>query len=264
MEENLSRIGKLAQRQSCYAWTILNEIRNEKGILLEFNNHAFLKDIYDDWTPVQVVRKASQIGFSVTKILKSLWGGKYKNYNQIYTLPTLSDVGQFVPSKINALISQNPILQNWTQDKDTILQKKIGNSFIYYRGTFAKGVQGKEMESAAGIMFSSDLNIHDEADRSSQEILEQYESRLEASDYKGKWYFSNPTSPNTLSQQLYEKSDQKHWFVKCSHCNHWQYLDYWKNVKDYKFVCEKCGREITDEIRRNGRWVKKYQNRDVS
>ena len=266
MGVDYSRLGELSQQESCFAWVILNEIKNEKGELIEFRDHAFLQDIYDDWTQVQTIRKASQIGFSLMEILKSFWGAKHKNYNFIYSLPTFSDVGQFVPSKINALISQNPILAKWTQDKDTILQKKVGNSFIYYRGTFAKGVQGKEMESGVGIMFSADGLIMDECDRSSQKILEQYESRLEASDYQGKWYFSNPTSPNTLSQKLWEKSDQKHWFIKCSGCNLWQYLDFWKNIQNGRFVCQKCGKEITDDQRRNGQWIKKYPSRskDVS
>ena len=250
-------------QENCGLWVLDNRIKNEKGLPLEFKDHKFLKDIYNDFAPIQVVRKASQIGFTVMKVLKSFWLARYKNYNQIYCLPTFSDVNQLVPSKVNALILQNPILQQWTQDKDTIFQKKVGDSFIYYRGTVAKGEAGKEMEAGVGIMFSADLLIFDEADRSSQITLEQYESRLQASQYKGKWYFSNPTTPGTLSQKLYEQSDQKHWFIKCKN-GHWQYLDYWKNVQNYKFVCEKCGAEITDEDRRNGQWVKKYPDRDIS
>lgn len=259
------QLRELKWSQSCLLWVVQNKIKNEKGELLEFKNHRFLKDIYDDWSPVQTIRKASQVGFSVMKILKSLWGAKYKNFNQIYCLPTFSDVSQFVPSKVNALINQNPVLQKWTEDKNTIQQKKIGNSFIYYRGTFAKGEEGKEMEAGVGIMFSSDLNIFDEADRSSQGVIEQYSSRLQASEYKGQWFFSNPTNPKTLSQELWAKSDQKHWFVRCDN-GHWEYLDFFESVKDGKFVCKKCGKEITDDQRRQGQWIKKYPSRsqDVS
>lgn len=247
--------------QKCSLWAFDN-IKNEKGLPLEFQNHGFLIDIYDDWTPIQVVRKASQVGFSTMEIIKSFRLAATKDFNIIYTLPTFSDVGQFVPSKVNALISTNPIFQQWTADKDTVLQKKVGNGFIYYRGTFSSGKE--KMESAVGIMFSSDLNIHDECDRSDQAILEQYESRLEASKFAGKWYFSNPTSPHTASQKIWELSDQKHWFVKCSHCGKWQYLDYWKNVINDKFLCQYCKGEITDQDRMNGQWVKKYNDRKIS
>lgn len=250
-------------QKSCYLWVRDNELKNEKGEPIEFQRHKFLKDIYDDMTPVQVARKSAQIGYSVMKTLKTMWLAKYRNYNIIYTLPTFSDVGQIVPSKVNALIQQNPILGYWTRDKDTTFQKKIGKSFIYYRGTFAKGVAGKEMEAGVGIMLSADLLCMDEADRSSQVVLTQYESRLEASEYKGKWYFSNPTTPGTVTQDVFERSDQKHWFVKCNN-GHWQYLDYFENVRDYKFICKKCGIEITDDNRKGGQWVKKYRNRDIS
>jgi len=262
MEFNADFIKQLEWERECLIWLKDNHIKNEKGLELEFSNHRFLKDIFRDWTPIQVCRKASQVGFSTMEIIKSLWASRYKKYNIIYTLPTFGDVGQFVPSKVNALISNNGVLQEWTKDKDTVLQKKVGDGFIYYRGTFAS--DKNKMDSAVGIMFSSDLNIYDEADRSDQEIMMQYESRLEASEYRGKWYFSNPTSPNTLSQKLYEQSDQKHWFVKCSHCNKWQFLDYWKNVIDGQFICQYCKGVITDDDRRNGQWVKKYTGREIS
>lgn len=255
---------KALTNSNCYDWVLANHINTEKGVPLEFVQYKFLKAVYEDLSPVQVARKASQIGFSTMQIIKSLWLARTRDYNIIYTLPTFADVGQFVPSKVNALISQNKILQEWTQDKDTINQKKVGKGFIYYRGTFSKSGEGKAMEGGVGIMFSSDLNCHDECDRSDQSVLEQYESRLQASQFRGRWYFSNPTVPHTLSQQIWEKSDQKHWFVKCSHCNKWQYLDYWKNIKEGEFVCQYCGGFITDDDRKNGEWVRRFTGRDIS
>jgi len=242
-----------AFNRSCLVWAADSGIRTEKAIPLNFKSHRFLKDIYDDWTPILTVRKASQIGFSTMMILKTLWAAKNKGYNIIYTLPTFGDVHQFVPSKVNPIIKINPELTEWTKDKDSTLQKQVGQGFIYYRGTFSQKTEREKMESGVGIMLTSDLNVHDESDRSDQTILEQYESRLEASQFKGKWYFSNPTVPKTLTQKLWDKSDQKHWFVECSHCGEWQYLDFWKNVKNGKFVCEKCHREISDEARINAK-----------
>ena len=250
--------------RSCLIWAADNKINTEKGQPLEFANHRFLADIYDDLSPIQVAQKASQVGFSTLQIIKSFWMMYYWGRNIIYTLPTFGDVGQFVPSKVNPIIQNNPILAAWTKDKDTILQKKVGKSFIYYRGTVSGKSEKDKSEGGVGIMFTSDLNVMDECDRSDQHTLEQYESRLGASDYAGQWFFSNPTSPHTLSQKLYEKSDQKHWFVKCSHCNHRQYLDFWKNIQNDQFVCSKCGGIITDKDRELGQWVRKYSNREIS
>ena len=259
-KEKFADLMKASWQYEILFWLEDNEVKAEKGNLIEFKNHRFLQDIYEDWTPVQVSRKASQIGYSTMEILKSLWAAKYKNWNIIYLLPSFSDVGQFVPSKVNPIIQNNLQLSNWTKDKDTILQKKVASSFIYYRGTVSSKTQREKMESAVGTMFTADLLSIDESDRCDQIILEQYESRLEASDFKGKWYFSNPTVPGTLTQKLWEQSDQKHWFVECSHCGHYQWLDYFKNIDREReiFVCQKCKKEISDETRRNGFWVKKY------
>jgi len=115
-------------------------------------------------------------------------------------------------------------------------------------------------------MLTSDLNIHDESDRSDQTIIEQYESRLANSDYKGRWYFSNPTAPGVGAHKYWQISDQKHWFIKCGACNHRQYLDWPHSIdKERKcFVCFKCKKEISDDMRRGGEWVRKHRNRDVS
>jgi len=245
-------------------WLEDTHILTEKGLPFEFTDHKFLKEPFDDWTPIQTARKASQVGFSTMEILKSLYAAKYKKWNIIYSLPTFNDVGQFVPSKVNPIISTNAQLSEWTRDKDSVNQKKVGERFIYYRGA-SSGKQSKdEMESGTGIMLTADLLVMDESDRSTQAILEQYESRLAASDYKGRWYFSNPTHPNTLTQKVWDKSDQKHWFIKCPHCKEEQYLDWFENIDKEigEYVCKKCHGIIDDDTRRNGRWVKKYSHRE--
>ena len=246
-----------AQSKSILEWIRQNNIVNERGDKIEFKNHYFLYDIYEDWTPIQAVKKAAQIGFSTLAILKTLYAAYMKNFNVIYTLPTGNDVYKFVPGKVNQMISSNPMLTNWTMDKDTIAQKKVGDRFIYYQGTFT------EREA---LMLSSDLNIYDEEDRSNSEIISQYQSRLQFSKYKGEWHFSNPSAPNYGTDRYWNKSDQKHWFVECKHCNYWQFLDWEKNVDREReiYVCQKCHKELTDEDRRVGKWVKKWQDKDIS
>jgi len=247
-------------------WIKDNEMKTEKDISMEFKDRRFLEDIFNDWSPIQTCRKASQIGFSTLEIIKSFFAARNKGWNIIYTLPTFGDVMQFVSSKVNPIIANNSQLSNWVKEKDTTFLKQIDKRFVYYRGTFSKKTQKEKMQSGVGIMLTSDLNIHDESDRSDQTIIEQYESRLEASQYGGKWYFSNPTVPGTLTQKLWDKSDQKHWFIKCPRCGKLQWLDYYKNVCKEKgiYICQKCKKEITDDTRRNGFWVRKYRDKEIS
>jgi hypothetical protein len=72
---------------------------------------------------------------------------------------------------------------------------------MYFRGT--------KTERAA-LAVSSDLNIHDEEDRSDQQVIAQYSSRLQHSDYKWEWHFSNPSVKGNGVDRYWEISDQKH------------------------------------------------------
>lgn len=237
----------------------LYEIKNEQGVKLDFRDHPFLFDIFHDVSPHQAIRKAAQVGFSTTAIIKSLWLAKAKKMDMIYTLPTYGDVHDFVTSKVNRIIDINPILKKWTLDKDTIEQKRVGDSVIYYRGTF---------NERAALMISSDLNVHDEVDRSNLKVVDQYFSRLQHSKYGYQWLFSNPSVPDVGVDKLWNRSDQKHWFVPCPKCKHQQFLtmanifERENDPKEYYFGCVKCKTELN---RRKGKWVKRWNEvKDVS
>ena len=252
----------------------------------DFEKFSFMIDPYNDWTPQQGTNKASQCGWSVMTNLKLFYAARYgipkyglSAANVIYTLPSDSDVNVFVPSKTNLLIKINPIIRSYLRDEsgnagnvDSIQRKKIGNSMVYFKGTRSK---------TAAIMLSADLLIHDESDRSEKSIIDEYESRTAQSIYKGRWVFSNPDAPNLPADLMYLDSDQKHWFIKCEHCGAWQYLD-WYKLSEYDihydarnphcfiddtnglYVCGKCGRPISDDNRKRGRWVKKFKDRSIS
>lgn len=228
------------------------QIKNEQGHKLDFSEHSFLWDIYSDMSPHQAIMKAAQIGFSTTAIIKSLWLAHTKKLDMIYTLPTYGDVHDFVTSKVNRIIEQNPILQEWTHDKDTIEQKKVGDSIIYYRGTWSE---------RAALMISSDLNVHDEVDRSNLKVVDQYYSRLQHSKYHWQWLFSNPSVPEVGVHKLWSRSDQKHWFITCDKCGKKQYLVmeniFQKEDKNYYFGCNTCKAELN---RNKGEWIARWPN----
>lgn len=249
---------KLSQKDKEYIlgkkttlWLAENKIKNEQGIELDFRNHLFLYDIYNDFSPLQVIPKAGQVGFSTLAILKTLWGCKYKGLDAIYTLPTIQDSRDFVGGKVNRIIVQNPVLQQWVQDKDSVDQKAVGDHLIYYRGTWTE---------KAAIMVSSDLNVYDEVDRSKMDVVEQYHSRLQHSQHKMEWYFSNPSSKGHGVDKYWERSDQMHWFVKCSRCNYRQYLKWPESIDTVKrcYICRGCHKPLREEDRRKGEWVNKF------
>jgi len=242
---------------SIHAWLQEHQIKNEKGEVIEFRDHLFLFDIYADTSPKLVCYKAAQIGFTTMALLKSIWLAKHKGMDIIYTMPSVTDIREIIGGKINRLIANNQILLNYVKDKDAIEQRQFGDNTIYYRGTWTD-------KAALGV--SSDLNIYDEEDRSKQEVIQQYSSRLQHSKYKWEWHFSNPSVEGNGVSRYWASSDQKHWFIKCRACDVEQFLSWPDSISIEKrdFVCKSCGKPLTREDRRVGRWVKKYKNKEYS
>lgn len=250
----------LIDNYSINGWITNQAIKTEDGKQYTFTKHKFMFDILSEMKRLEkdlVIYKAAQIGFSTAAILASFWIAAKRKVDIIYTLPTAADVKDFAGGKINRIVAQNNILQDWVKDKDTVEQKTVGDNIIYYRGTWTQ---------KAAMMVSSDLNIYDEVDTSNQAVVEQYSTRLQASDLQREWFFSHPSVPGNGVARHWEKSDQKHWFIRCEHCKKEQYLSWPDSVCEKRkiYVCKSCDKELSDEVRREGRWVAKYKDRMMS
>jgi len=244
------------EKEGIIAWILHNKIKNEKGDLIEFYDHPYQYDIYLDQSDNLVVIKAAQVGLSTIEVLKNHFDAKNNKMDIIYTLPTDADVGLFVGGKVNRIIANNPCMLEDTKDKDTIEQKAIGKSMVYFRGTWTK---------KAAIMITADRLVHDEKDSSKQDVVADYQARLQHSKRKQTHVFSHPSVPNNGVDVEWNLSDQKEWFITCPHCKKEQYLS-WDvvdprkmsiNIETREFICKKCGGVLSDNDRRQGRWVKK-------
>jgi hypothetical protein len=243
------------------AWVTINNMVNENDQPLEFVDHRFLIEPYMDNTPDQVIMKSAQVGWSVLAILKSKWYAKHRRFNIIYVLPTRNVVKDFVTPKVNPLIFKNKVIRD-SVTVDSINLKQIGDRFIYYRGAFS---------DVEAISISADLVIADEYDRSDQNVLITYQSRLQASKHGYYWKFSNPSIPGFGVHELFLDSDQMHWFVTCSHCKHEWFIEFNRDNKgknhyvDHEleiYACGNCHKELSDDDRRDGRWIAKFPGRE--
>lgn len=226
-----------------------NQIRSEKGEVLEFYDRLFLLDILTDWSREIVWKKCSQVGGSITFNIKTFFALLKLGWNIIYTMPTDTDVESFVKAKTNPLILANPQALGKLA-ADGIYLKQIGDRFMHMAGTISK---------TAAISKSSDLNIHDEASRSDQVTMNMYKSRLTDSKFKGTWMFSNPTTEKDILDEKWLVSDQKEWYITCA-CGHQQVLTWPDSIDKQRecYQCKDCKKELTTEERRKGVWI----NRD--
>lgn len=242
------------------AWIDLNNFVTENQRAIEFRNHRFLIDPITDLHPDQVYLKSAQVGMSVAMILKSIWLAQYRKLNIGYILPTQNVAKDFVSPKVDPLILSNAPIAKLVS-KDSVTLKQVGDRFIYFRGAYS------EREA---IAISLDVLVLDELDRMpDMNVVNTYDSRLQASENPMRWRLSNPSTPNYGVHELFLNSNQFHWFVKCTHCSHdwflaWEPSDELNHFVDRErliYACGKCKKEISDEARRMGRWVAKYKSR---
>jgi len=259
----LESLGKLSPEElreivlafSPAEWVRDSAIKNEKGEAITFEGRDYLLEPYNDLSADQAYKKGSQVGISTMAVIKAMWRADTANISLIYTMPTDTDVRLFSQMRLKPIINSCERLKARIDDVDNVSVKRLGASSLYFRGTWTE---------TQAISVPSDLNIHDEIDFSRPDIREMYQERLSASTFKWQWNLSTPTIPGFGIDALFEKSDQKTWFVKCDACGEWVDIDFFKNISkkdEHYFYSCKCGAELKD--RNNGKWVAKCPGKSV-
>lgn len=244
------------QYYSILHWIVDRGVLNEKGEAFDFYDRPFLLDILTDWTPTIVLTACAQVGKSVTFSVKSLFAVKHLGFNVIYTMSSDSDVSEFVSSKFNKIIQVNSS-EFKGMETDNVERKEFNDRFIFFKGTNSK---------TAAISTTADLLIHDEISRSDQNAIETYKSRIKASEYKGRWMFSNPGVERDELDQQWIKSDQKEWTITCPECKDTHTLVFPDslNIEEKYYQCRNCKVKIDDDVRRQGKWVAQNPGSKIS
>lgn len=239
-------------------WIMGNQFVTENRKPFEFYSHRFLLDYLADDHPHKVSKKSSQIGETVGELFDDFHLAIHRKMNVIHTLHTSDVLKGFVIPKVDPIILLNPAIAKYGTGSQGL--KQFGNNFVYFRGANA--------ESQA-ISISADVLKIDEKDRSDLHVVEMFQSRLDFSEYKWIREFSNPSAIGYGVDESYSRSDQRCWFVECSHCSHYIYIDFDESSDDNHYVdqereifaCGKCHKEIYDPDRCNGEWVAKWSSR---
>lgn len=146
----------------------------------------------------------------------------------MYFFPTRTDVLDFSRSRISPLLAENRFLAEAITDTDTVGLKRIGEGYLYLRG----------MQSTISMKsVPADLLVFDELDESAPNAKAIAKERLAHSDYKRIIELSNPSLPEYGIDEQFQKSDQRHWTLKCPACGYWM-----APVKEFPI---KLGQEVS-------------------
>ena len=229
------------------------------------------------------IKKGVQTGLSELFICLALYNAGWEGRIVAYVMPTFSVRDRFVNQRINKiLLSSKEYRRHIPNGKDVgnNRMKRFGSGSLLFLGSNTTG---------DFVEFSADTLIIDELDQCDPSNLAKARDRLRASKDPRMFRLGNPTFPNRGVCELFELSNQRYWFTKCTKCNHWQSLDWFKNFvikteteawepRDQKAckllrdcepgqlkhqirpVCEKCHRPFN----RNslGEWVPIYPERE--
>lgn len=234
------------------------------GRPFRFEGHEYLRTLFDDVCPHIVMSKAAQVGGTVYGIFRSLHAC-LNGLNVIYFFPTRTDVLEFSKSRVGPLLADNAFLAKMMRDTDTAGLKRIGDAHLYFRG----------MQSTVGMKsVPADMVVFDELDEVTPEARSLAMERVAHSDYKRVIELSNPSLPGYGIDEQYEKSDQRHWTLKCSCCGAWTALDRefpTRRNEEVKIIrphpdgtwyraCVHCGAELDLAA---GEWVADYPDRKI-
>lgn len=179
----------------------------------DFSGHEYQIEILNDTTPHLSGRKCSQVGFSEMTVRQACgWAAIRQGIHMIYTLPTAAFASTFTKSRVDPMIEASPTLRDMlSSDVDSAMVKRIGNSFIYFRGTVGQG---------SAISIPASVLIHDEVDFSDLDNLTTYSSRLghEAEEDLLKRLFSTPTTSGRAIDASFKLGSQKYYAVRHDRC----------------------------------------------
>jgi hypothetical protein len=178
-------------------------------------------------------------------------------------------MSDFVTTRINVIKDESPAGKALFGIPNTVMTKRIGkDSFLLLRSAW---------ESNLGEGIDADMLVLDEKDRMKEGIDIAFKESLSGGGAGLIREISTPTLPDKGINELYLKSDQHEWHVRCERCGLEQTIEYPDNmiqVKDfsegcqdlpkgaYEYACRKlsCRGPLN---RLDGRWVAKYPEKTV-
>jgi len=215
--------------------------------------------------------KSRQVGVSELSITETLQfldtHGNDKKW--VYCFPREKQLLQFSSTRLVPAFEESPLMAALLGVPNQTLLKRINKGYLLLRSTW---------ESNLGEGIDADGVTFDEKDRMKPGIDVAFKESLKSSPYGYLRELSTPTLPGRGIDEVWKKSDQHLWHVRCTKCNLWQPIDYPDNfvqLVDYPqhglteipqdswtFACRKpmC-RGPLDRL--HGQWVATFPDRKL-
>lgn len=278
---NKTRPSSSASLTGLLTWTRVLRQEIAPGKPFSLHDHLYLKDMYAEIAREIIYMKAGQIGISELLISYALHAMAVRGADVMYLMPTDTDVSDFSQSRFGPALEASAQISSLLRPAgreirgaDKVTLKRIANNFLYLRGGHVKkDGQARQLKSVP-----VDILIGDEIDEMDKRAMPIARKRLGHSPLKEVRQASTPTYHGRGIHLEWEKSDQREWFVRCSHCGRrqmmtikhvvteWDDLERpmaWHGMKDGRaFVaCEKCGKELNRVG--VGEWVPAFPGRAI-
>ena len=159
---------------------------------------------------VQVGRKAAQMGFTEWALNRSLFTIDVVGVDVLYVLPAKTpDASDFSAARFDPAIEASPYLTNLFNDVKNVGHKRAGNRSLYIRGS----------RSRSGLKsLPAGLLVFDEVDEMEQANIPLALERSSGQTFKQELYLSTPTIDDTGIDELFQRTNQCHFFFVCPHC----------------------------------------------
>ena len=201
-----------------------------------------LQELYRDTHPLIVIQKAAQVFVSEYLINTAMWTadtGQGGRGNALYVMPTQTQMDDFSQARFDKAIAESPYLQGrlfppppGRPGPARQRLKKIGAGYIYFRGADSR----RQLTTV-----DADVGILDEYDLMGEGVLERAQKRLASSRLGWLRVASTPRLPEAGINDLFLRSDQRYYFLKCRGCGLGQRLEWEENVdqKRGQVVCRR-------------------------
>ena len=176
-----------------------------------FNKFPWLKAMHNSTAPINIGKKAAQMGFTETVLNLTFYRLDMLSQDCLYILPTAKPAASnFSSSRVDAAVALSPHLTNLFSNIKNSQHKKAGSADLFIRGSRSRT-----------DLKSDPINflVFDELDEMNQDLVTLGELRCSGQENYQIWKISTPTVANKKIDLEYTHSTQEHFIFPCPSCS---------------------------------------------